>query len=484
VALVGLAALAFLAEPASAQYRTAASAPFFRTARMPSLVGLQSSIAWNRPGNYYLPNGLTLNQYATTVATLGNAASFIPPYMLGYNPYPQNVNFGPSFPTFAGGYGLSTAGGYGGGLAAGGYGGGLGGYGTLSTAPYGGYGLSTYGGGGYGGGGYYPPYGGDGFPPEAAFLYGEAAVYNAIGKYYQDIQQAKLTQEQARQAQLDTRRKRMELELEYERNRPTYHTMVERTRASELREAREAPATDVWSGRALNTLLAHIKRSHRRLRTGPKIRLHKEVLKHIHVKHPASRGHLGLLRHGGRLDWPEVLRERRFDRERIRLEKNIKSVVRSLKDKDPVERSLLADLRADLRALIESLNASVGDLSPSQYILAKRYLNLVTAAVLALSDRRVVRYFDGLKFAPAALGGGRGEDDEGDEEEGPSYPRTVAELVAAMEEEGLEFAPAAPGDEAAYTSLYQAMRAFDAGLQVASKGEKVEAGEEEDEPSP
>jgi hypothetical protein len=357
-ALTGLAALTLLADPASAQ--------FFRTARMPSLVGLQSSIAWNRPGNYYLPNGLTLNQYATTVATLGNAASFIPPYMLGYNPYPQNVNFGPSFPTFAGGYGLSTTGGYGAGLAAGGYGVGGGGYGTLSTAPYGGYGLSTTGGygGGYGDGGYYPPYGGYGFPPEAAFLYGEAAVYNAIGKYYVNIQQAKLMQEQARQAQLDTRRKRMELELEYERNRPTYHTMVERERTAD-----------------------------------PNIPLDEETLKHINVTDASSRGNIGLLKNGGRLDWPESLMEGAFDKERTRLTKNIKNAVQALKDKDPLERSLLADLRNDHKALTDKLNASVGDLSPSQYIQAKRYLNQVTEAVRALSDPKVARYLT----APGSL---------------------------------------------------------------------------------
>jgi hypothetical protein len=160
------------------------------------------------------------------------------------------------------------------------------------------------------------------------------------------------------------------------------------------------------------------------------------------------RGSIGLLKNAGRLDWPEPLMESQFDKERTRLTKNIKSAVQSLKDKDPVERSLLNDLRADLKALTDKLNASVGDLSPSQYIAAKRYLNQVADAVRALSDPKVVRYFDGT-WVP------RG--------------KNVAELVANMKKEGLEFAPAAPGDEPAYNALYQAMRAFDAGLQVASK---------------
>jgi hypothetical protein len=40
--------------------------------------------------------------------------------------------------------------------------------------------------------------------------------------------------------------------------------------------------------------------------------------------------------------------------------------------------------------------------------------------------------------------------------------RSVAELVQFMAEKGLRFAPAAPGDEPAYTALYHALAAYDA----------------------
>ena len=45
----------------------------------------------------------------------------------------------------------------------------------------------------------------------------------------------------------------------------------------------------------------------------------------------------------------------------------------------------------------------------------------------------------------------------------------VAELLSYMIKEGLEFAPAAEGDEAAYTALYQALRDFEAGIPRASR---------------
>jgi hypothetical protein len=54
--------------------------------------------------------GLSLQQYAYNVSVLGRAYRGVPPYALGYNPYPQYVNYGPVYgtrafrPAFYGGY--------------------------------------------------------------------------------------------------------------------------------------------------------------------------------------------------------------------------------------------------------------------------------------------------------------------------------------------------------------------------------------------
>ena len=40
---------------------------------------------------------MTLNQAAYNTAVMGRALSTIPPYALGYNPYPQIVNYGPMY---------------------------------------------------------------------------------------------------------------------------------------------------------------------------------------------------------------------------------------------------------------------------------------------------------------------------------------------------------------------------------------------------
>jgi hypothetical protein len=41
--------------------------------------------------NIYLPDGTNLNEYAYKIRVLGQAYSQIPPYILGYNPYPPPI---------------------------------------------------------------------------------------------------------------------------------------------------------------------------------------------------------------------------------------------------------------------------------------------------------------------------------------------------------------------------------------------------------
>src|SRR5687767_9823957 len=43
--------------------------------------------------NWQVWPGMSLNQYAYNTALMGQAYSYVPPYALGYNPYPQVVNY-------------------------------------------------------------------------------------------------------------------------------------------------------------------------------------------------------------------------------------------------------------------------------------------------------------------------------------------------------------------------------------------------------
>jgi hypothetical protein len=44
----------------------------------------------------FLPNGMTVEQYAYNLSVLANAYAQIPPWLLGYNPYPPTIiNYSP-----------------------------------------------------------------------------------------------------------------------------------------------------------------------------------------------------------------------------------------------------------------------------------------------------------------------------------------------------------------------------------------------------
>jgi hypothetical protein len=83
-AVLSLGVLAFSSNTAHAQRR------------VPYIPPLSSYINYNP---YITPN-MTLNQYAYNMAVLGQAYSNVPPYLLGYNPYPQVINYGPVFRTY------------------------------------------------------------------------------------------------------------------------------------------------------------------------------------------------------------------------------------------------------------------------------------------------------------------------------------------------------------------------------------------------
>src|SRR5262249_42424122 len=241
--------------------------------------------------NWLVAPGVNIRQAFYNTAMLGRAYSYIPPYMLGYNPYPQVVNYGslysplnpytyspyvnPYINPYAGGGGYAA-------MATGGYG--LPGYGggaALSSAsglPY----STGYGGGGYGDNNpYTSPYGES---AAGGFLRGTADVINSQGKLVIQLEQAKITKEQAKQAMIDTRRRLFD-EIMYERaHTPSFNELREKMAAETLRRSRNtAPITEMWSAKALNDILADLKKLHGKKVFGPDIKLDPDILKQINV---------------------------------------------------------------------------------------------------------------------------------------------------------------------------------------------------------
>jgi len=388
--------------------------------------GARPSIPAFSASNAFTLGGAAANQAAYQLSVIGGGLSRIPPYALGASPFSS-----PILSTGAAPFALSTAGAFNPYAT-----------GSLSSSPYGGYGMSTT---------PYPPYSGGGYgyqDPYGAYLQGTASVMTATGQYYQQMQQARITREQSRQMAIETQRKQIEFEMWYETVRPTGLKLLRNQAKQNLDAARNyANSATIWSGEALNELLRSAIRSGR-LSAGPGIPLDESTLRQINLTDKASRGNVGLLKDGGKLNWPLVLQNPPFDETRKELGVKLKNAVDQLKELKKVEPRVLRDADALFKTLTDKLNDSADDLSPAQYIEAKRYLNQVGQAIRALQDPRAANYFDNTWNA------------KGD---------TVARLVDHLRKEGLEFAPATSGDEAAYRALYDALRAFEAGLNKSTK---------------
>jgi hypothetical protein len=324
--------------------------------------------------------------------------------------------------------------------------------GSLGMSPYGvgGYGLSTA----PGGGGmpfpyqYNPGYG-IRQDPMNGYLTGVASVTSATGQYWKDIQSARLTREEARRSSFETTRKQIELQRWYEAQKPKTQDIIDSTVKSDLDRARkDAPMTEVIAGKSLNDLLNNVRKLGR-LTRGPNIQLEEETLKHINLTSPAVSGNVGLLKDGGKITWPLSLQEKQFEVIRTRLSRNIEQAVDAIKTNDgKVEARLLLDIEADRKALAELVKNSQDDLTIGQYLEAQRFMGQLSAAVNALKDPQVKKYFSNTWNAKG---------------------KNVAELMEHMKTEGLNFGSAGPGDEAAYMALYYALREFESGLALAQK---------------
>ncbi len=295
--------------------------------------------------------------------------------------------------------------------------------------------------------------------PYQGYLQGAANVTRANADYYKTLPQAKLTRQETIRSSLETRRAMIE-EVEWERAHMSDPEKIrQRTLERELTTARVSPPpSDVWSGRALNALLRHLITQLGDGAKGPRIPLNEDIAKHINVKVGDSIGSVALLKNKGELDWPQSLQGNAFKESREQLNNLMHRAYRSVESGNNPDSATLNDLQDQYRKMRDNLRNIVSEVNPDDYIEAQRYLNEVGHTVKGLQDPDVCRQFSDWK---------------------PTKARSVAELVKHMREEGLLFAPATGGDEAAYMALYYALAAFDSGLGrviVGAPG-KADAGE-------
>jgi hypothetical protein len=273
------------------------------------------------------------------------------------------------------------------------------------------------------------------------YLREAAELTRANAEYLQVIQDARLAREKANQEHMRTRRSIIE-EAEWERDRaPSPEQVRQEELARALDRARVSPPlTERWSGESLNVLLGHLIARRGRGAPAADVPLDEDTLQAINLTGGDTRGHVGLLKED-RLRWPAALQGEAFRAGREAVSRGLPQAVRAVRSDGGRGEEAARAVRADLKALDDAVDARARTLSPDEYVAAKRYLKQVGEAVTALQSPGVSNHFDGY-WAPQA--------------------QSVAELVRFMAEKGLRFAPASPGDEAAYTALYHALAAYDA----------------------
>jgi len=307
VAVLAGMALGILAAPAAAQIRI-----------MPNSSNLVNPV-W-RVG----PLNTPLNQAAYNTAVFGNAMSQVPPWVYGYNPYPQVANYGPVYnPMLAnqglplGGASLTSNPAINSALYSNGYGSSPGmGYNSLNNNSY------------YPG--YYPPpyYSGD--YTLGATLQGMGSVISAQGQFNIQNQQAKLIQQQELQAKVDTRRKVYEEWLYEQANMPSLQDRREQLQRYELRRAmKDPPLVEILSGTSLDAIYKDLLTKQAQWPKGPQWTIDDSVLKRINWSSGAggNAGMLKKLRDGEPLPWPAALKTPAFAREVTRIDTRMKDAV-------------------------------------------------------------------------------------------------------------------------------------------------------------
>lgn len=283
-------------------------------------------------------------------------------------------------------------------------------------------------------------------PDSYGHLRGTADLVNAQANFVLAYQQAQLFNEQVRQMRIETRRRQLEAWLYAREITPTREDERERSRREEVRRAQnDPPLTEVLAAKALNDLLVDLQRLQARGVEGPAVPLDQQLLAKINVT-AGNGGNTGLPKQEN-LHWPLLFARSEFRSEREQIDSLMQQAARQA-----TSGQMDAGTIEQIRGVVRSLEGQVKKLARAGWsekttdmdlIGAKRFLGEVHDAVNALQNPDVGQHLNG---AYAAKG------------------RTVAELLAHLSSQGLRFAPAVNGNEAAYRALHRALASYSLGM--------------------
>lgn len=284
----------------------------------------------------------------------------------------------------------------------------------------------------------YAPYAGPG-----GTLAGSADVINAQGQFLKQQEQARIEREKAYQEYLRSKKAAFDLNKYFEANTPTWGEKQEKEKGMLTRRVINDPTTsEMISGKSLNIMLDFLKQLTYQGQAGPLVPIAPSILSKINVTGPTTEGKIAMLSHGGQVDWPLALQDHPM---KPVVDKELQQAVQGVLT-GTLTNKLYTKLRSDVSRMRDDVKQqyATGKMHAASYLDADDFLERLTFAVYELSR----------PGAKTALGGGL-----------RPQGRTVGELVYDMTSKGLKFAPATPGDEAAYVALHNAMAQYTLGVQ-------------------
>jgi hypothetical protein len=278
--------------------------------------------------------------------------------------------------------------------------------------------------------GYYPP-NGPGYNA-GAYLNGSADVMRSYGDVITKQEEARILREKANQAKLDTRKQAFDQMLYEKANTPTYTETVAKESALLLTRVMNNPIqTEITSGKSLNLMLPYVQTLSSHGTMGPPIPIPQSIVNQLNIS-GSEKSSVGMLRDGGRLEWPVGLMGPH--------QKNLDKLLPQAYDAAATGKltpKLMKDVRTETKALRDDIRKQYQkeEMETSTYLVAVDFYNNLESSVNALEKPDAKKQLSGA-YSPRA--------------------RNVQELIDFMGDNGLHFAPASPGNENAYQVAHDA----------------------------
>jgi hypothetical protein len=258
---------------------------------------------------------------------------------------------------------------------------------------------------------------------------------DAWSRWNQSDQTVKLMREQVKRERLISKQLIEDYERRVRENTPSPEEERQMIKKVAWLRSLDPPDYEIHTGLALNILLEDLKPFQVGAK-GPQVPLPQDMLGNINVISVQDReGNMAVLKNRGRLSWPSVLRAAEYQEARETLTslapKAIDQAVQG-----GLQLETLRGMEDALGKLNGRLAGNIKNLPTPRHIESKRYLNELKEALKLLEKPHAGDYFSG-KFS--------------------AQGKTIGELIQHMSKQGLRFAPAVAGDEAAYEFLHRYM---------------------------